>query len=267
MKKITTILLLTLLFLSSCGKSKEEIELEKAKVELEMAKLKLSPDQGNSLAKPENNYKGEEKRIAIAKARQEMARKLEVHKQRANVGKQKRLNNFTDQIQQYARAIPIKENEILEISQFEWGRASSTKDKQLKKANSELALIKSYYGNLKNEIAQLEYQKTFDFQKTPEGVVKYIFSSAAKQEYSNLRYLADPYAENDGSVTNICYGGVLSYDMGQLLSEEFGKGRIMGKPKYEGNKAAVEIAIGPTNRTLETMNLVKRNGLWYLSSI
>jgi hypothetical protein len=49
------------------------------------------------------------------------------------------------------------------------------------------------------------------------------------------------------------------------LKSEFENGRVIGKPKINGDKAEVEFAFGPSANQLEKMRMVKRNGLWYLS--
>ena len=69
---------------------------------------------------------------------------------------------------------------------------------------------RDYEKKLKNEIAQLEYLKTFDFQKDPKSVMKYIFESAKKGDFKDFRNLCDPYGENNEGVNSICYAEMLS---------------------------------------------------------
>ncbi len=47
----------------------------------------------------------------------------------------------------------------------------------------------------------------------------------------------------------------------------FGKGKISGEVKIEGERASVPILFGPEGTKPETLEMVKVNGLWYLASI
>lgn len=235
--------LLTVLILSSCGKSKQELELEKAKLELEKTKLEL--------AKKEK--------------KEELAKIEKVHDQKVNVGKRKKITELNLLLQKLSLSIEKGKQNIREINQFKIGRSSSTKEKQLKEARTQLREIKDYVERVKNEIAQLEYHKTFEFQKDPASVINYIFESAKNRDFSNFRNLCDPYGENDSDVNRICYAEMMMQKQQANLKAEFENGRIIGEPKIDGDKAEVEFAFGPSANRLEKMKMVKRNGLWYLS--
>lgn len=243
MTKNYIFLLLTVLILSSCGKSKQELELEKAKLELEKTKLEL--------AKKEK--------------KEELAKIEKVHDQKVNVGKRKKITELNLLLQKLSLSIEKGEQNIREINQFKIGRSSSTKEKQLKEARTQLRKIKDYVERVKNEIAQLEYHKTFEFQKDPASVINYIFESAKNRDFSNFRNLCDPYGENDSDVNRICYAEMMMQKQQANLKAEFENGRIIGEPKIDGDKAEVEFAFGPSANRLEKMKMVKRNGLWYLS--
>ncbi len=242
--------LLTLLILSSCGKSKEEIELEKAKIELEKTKLELA----------EKTKKEEENKITEQKTELN-----KIHEQKVNVGKRKKITELNLMLQKLPQAIEEAEQNIKEINQFKIGRSSSTKEKQLQEARNQLSEIRNYGEKVRNEIAQLEYLKTFDFQKDPTSVMKYIFESAKKGDFTDFRNLCDPYGENDSDVNQICYVEMMTKKQQANLKSQFENGRIIGEAKINGDKAEVEFAFGPSSNRLEKMGMVKRNGLWYIA--
>jgi hypothetical protein len=242
--KINYILtLITILILNSCGKNKEEIALEKAKIELEKTKLEL-----DKKIKDEENLKV-----------------LKIHEQKSNVGKRKKITELNLQLQKFSEAMKNAQENIKIIEQYQIGRLKSTKERQLVEAYKQLSEIRVYGEKLKNEIAQMEYTKTFDFQKNPLSLMKYIFESAKKGDFSNFRHLCDPYGENDRDVSRICNIEMLPEKMKQEFKISFENGRIMGEAKIEGDRSKVEFAYGISTDKLEEMGLVKRNGLWYLS--
>lgn len=249
MIKNYTFILFTLLILNSCGKSKEEIELEKAKIELEKTKLELV----------EKTKKEEENKINQQKVEQD-----KIHEQKVNVGKRKKITELSLILQKLPDAIKKGQDNINEINKFQIGRSSSTKEKQLQEARNKLQEIREYGEKLKNEIAQLEYHQTFEFQKDPVSVMKYIFESAKKGDFSNFRYLSDPYGEHDSDIKNISYADLLSDKKLEELKLEFENGRIIGKPIINGDKAELEFAFGPSSNKLRNMKMINRNGFWYL---
>jgi hypothetical protein len=232
-----------MLILTSCGKSKEELELEKTKIELEKTKLELA-----------EKIKGEEN-----------LKTLKIHEQKSNVGKRKKLTELTLQLQQLTTAKDKAQKNLEYIRKFQIGRAQSTKDKQLREARNKLSEIFDYERKIKNEIAQSEYLKTFEFQKNPESVMKYIFESAKKGDFSNFRNLCDPYGENDRDVNQICYAEMLSKKHKEELENMFKNGRIIGETIIKEDRAEIEFAFGLSSNKLEKMGMVKRNNLWYLS--
>ena len=173
MNKNYILALIIILTLTSCGKSEKEIKIEKEKLELKIKTEKI-------------------------------------HEQKVNVGKRKKITELTMQLQSLPEALKKAQENIEKIQRFQIGRIRSTKDKQLKKAYELLSETRDYGEKLKTEIAQLEYLKTFDFQKNPESVMKYIFESAKKGDFKDFRNLCDPYGENDRDVSSICYAKILS---------------------------------------------------------
>ena len=133
--------LFTLLILSSCGKSKEEIELEKAKIELEKTKLELA----------EKTKKEEEN-----KANEQKAELNKIHEQKVNVGKRKKITELNLMLQKLPQAIEDAEQNIRKINEFQIGRSSSTKEKQLQEATTQLREIRDY-GENDSDVNQICY--------------------------------------------------------------------------------------------------------------
>tara|TARA_R110001592_G_scaffold171859_1_gene410298 strand:- start:1904 stop:2641 length:738 start_codon:yes stop_codon:yes gene_type:complete len=243
MKRNYILALITILTLNSCGKSKEEVALEKVKIELEKTKLEL------------------DKKIMD----EENLKVLKIHEQKSNVGKRKKITELNLQLQKFTEAIKKAQENIKKIEQYQIGRLKATKEKQLTEAYKQLREIRDYGEKLKNEIAQMEYTKTFDFQKNPVNLMIYIFESAKKGDFSNFRHLCDPYGEYDRGINRICNIEILPEKMKQEFKISFENGRIIGEAKIEGDIAKVEFAYGRSTNKLEEMALIKRNGLWYLA--
>ncbi len=249
MNKNYIILLITLLTIASCGKSKEQIELEKTKLELEKIKLELVEK-----AKSEENEKRE---LEI----------LKIHEQRVNVGKSKKLTELNDALLSTNTKISEAEKKYNNLKEFQFGRSQATKDEQLREVLNEINLASNYAKNIKNEIAELELIKTFDFQQKPEEVVKHLFFAAKNRDFSKLRYLCDPYAENDSDSKGICYTEMLPEAGRNRFIENFEEGRIIGEPVIKGDIAEVEFAFGKGSNRLEKMGLIKRMDKWYIASL
>ncbi len=103
--------------------------------------------------------------------------------------------------------------------------------------------------------------KKEDPQSTPENVVNTVFNAAKTKDYSKLSTLCSP--EADGDCKHIC--DLKEEDKESFISY-FSKGKINGKATIEGDNAKVPILFGPEGTKDETMNLVKKEGKWYLMS-
>jgi|GEM_PF-1609953 len=252
MIKNSIIVLLTLLIITSCGRSEEEVELEKTKIELEKTKLELS----EKIEQEEQN-----------KVDEKQAELNEIHEQKVNVGKRKKIADLNLQLQKIPGLIEEAEDKITQLNKFKLGRLPETKKEQLKEARKLLSDLRVYREKIPNEIAQLEYHETFDFQKDPASVMNYIFESSIAGDFSNFRNLGDPYGENDGDVDNICYAEMMTKTQQKEFFKVFVNGRVMGEAQINGDQAVVEFAFGEfSGNRLEQMNMVNRNGYWYLSS-
>ncbi|MDF0716545.1 hypothetical protein PY092_10330 [Muricauda sp. 334s03] len=233
--QILAIGFMTLAF--ACGKSKKEVEKEQAKIELE------------------------QKRLA---EQQELER---IHLEKIEVGKSKLRIDLTNELERLKELLDQENKKMEEIGRFQLGRSSTTKEKQLNDQSTKIRKLNDYISNLENEISLINLRETFDFQNTPEGVINYLFESAKNHDFSKLRYLCDPYGENDGDVRGICLVEMQPKEMQNKFAESFKNGRIMGEAKIENETAKIEIAFGPGSDKLETVGLVKRLDNWYLSGL
>lgn len=252
MNKYYIITLITILTFVSCGKSKEQLELEKAKQELKEIKLELVEKQ-----------KVEDLQRKIQAKKNE---ELKIYQQKLNVGKKKKQIWLNELLSQANSALSKAKHNYKKVNEFQFGRTLTTKNKQLKEAQNKINVIKDYIKNIKTEIAESEMTKIFNFQNQPETVVEYLFIAAKNRDFSKLRYLSDPFSENDADTRGLCYVGMLPYSEQNKFIENFKNGRIIGKPIINGDKAEVEFAFGQGSNRLEKMSLVKRMGKWYLES-
>ena len=236
--KISNILTIGLLFLTiSCGKSKKEIEQEKAQIELEQ------------------------------KALAEQQEKERIHLEKIEVGKSRLKMELTNELDRLKKVLEEEETMLTEINKFQLGRPSSTKEKQLAEQHQRIAQITTYISKLEKEISLTHLRETFDFQNTPEGVINYLFETARNREFSKLRNLCDPYGENDRDARRLCLVELQPIEMQDRFVENFEKGRIIGDPKIENEFAEIEIAVGPRSDRLEKIKLVKRMDKWYIGSL
>jgi hypothetical protein len=103
-----------------------------------------------------------------------------------------------------------------------------------------------------------------DFSK-PESVVEAIFKAAKTKDFESLKALCDPKGENDGDTKDIC-GVADNKEMQEEFVQFFEKGKVSGSARIEGDEAEVDFTFGPSGNDTETMNLIQRDGKWYLKS-
>lgn len=237
MKKNYILIIGLLLITISCGKSKKEIEQEKAKIEIQQ-------------------------KVLAEKKEQER-----IHLEKIEVGKSILKTHFSNELERLKIVLKEQEKKLAEIKEFHFGRASSTKEKQLNEQNIRIGQIQSYISKIEKEISLTNLRETFDFQDSPKGVINYLFESAKNNDFEKLRHLCDPYGENDGESRGICFIATQPSEMQNHFVESFKNGRIMSEPKIENDRAEVEIAFGPRSDRLEKINLVKRLDKWYIASL
>lgn len=99
----------------------------------------------------------------------------------------------------------------------------------------------------------------------PKSVTASIFYAAESGRVAHLAGLCDPRGENDEDTARICAMTPSSPEWDDFRTE-FARGRLNGEPRVSGDRAALHFLFGPDGRQSETMELVRRDGRWYLSS-
>ena len=109
-----------------------------------------------------------------------------------------------------------------------------------------------------------------DPQATPDGTVNLLFDLIREERWSELSVLCDPRGENDGDTRSLC---ALEEDESSRAEavEYLSASRVTGPAEisetFESTMALVPIVIGPEGHQRdERMNLVRRDGRWFLLS-
>ena len=98
----------------------------------------------------------------------------------------------------------------------------------------------------------------------PKSVTASIFYAAESGRAGHLRSLCDPRGENDDDTARICAMTPGSPDWADFRAQ-FTRAHLNGEPRVSGDRAALHFVFGPEATRSETMELVRRDGRWYLS--
>ncbi|MCL4872345.1 MAG: hypothetical protein KJ063_25570 [Anaerolineae bacterium] len=101
-----------------------------------------------------------------------------------------------------------------------------------------------------------------DFEN-PASVVEAIFIAARTEEFGILPYLCDPHGEADEDVKGVCAISP-EHEQRDEFIQYFATAGINGEIVIDGNSAFVSYVFGPNKDQTETMELIRRNQLWYL---
>jgi hypothetical protein len=102
-------------------------------------------------------------------------------------------------------------------------------------------------------------------QTDPAQVVAAIFEVASGRAAPEvLAQLCDPAAQNDNDTRRIC-DNAAGFDPEGEFGMFFKAGKLSGPAQVEGDFALVPFLFGPKGDEAENMELVRRNGKWYLS--
>ena len=104
-----------------------------------------------------------------------------------------------------------------------------------------------------------------DFSK-PEAVLAAVFQAASGGAFGVLASLCDPMKENDGDTQRICDVAKAAPGGQEEFSKWFKTGKVTGEPTVDGDRVQIPFSFGPDGSKSETMNLIRRDGKWYLSS-
>ncbi len=189
-----------------------------------------------------------------------------IHLEKIEVGKELTKIELNNELDRAKKLLDEAEKELDRIKQFQIGRSVETREKQISQQNSQIRIIQQYISSIEKEISLIPLNQTFEFQDSPKALVNYIFSAASSRNFSQLRYLCDPYGEHDSDTNGICRVEMSMKETQKQFISTFQNGRIMGKPLVYGIHADIEIAIGSNSDRLEKITLVKREDKWYLSS-
>ncbi|MEW5959533.1 MAG: tetratricopeptide repeat protein [Chloroflexota bacterium] len=102
---------------------------------------------------------------------------------------------------------------------------------------------------------------------SPESVVQTIFDAAQSGDFAALKTLCDPLGENDTDTQMICELATDETNREKFV-QYFASGRISRSAKIKlnqaGGQAEVPVLVGPDGDNEETMELINRDGRWYL---
>jgi hypothetical protein len=106
-----------------------------------------------------------------------------------------------------------------------------------------------------------------DVHDNPIWLVEWIFEIANTAEYYLLYDLCDPMEENDGDTRSICQIAEATEEEQNAFSGIFGPGTVTGDVIYTSKTTAkVPITFGYDSEVNEELNVVLRDGKWYLLS-
>jgi len=140
--------------------------------------------------------------------------------------------------------------------------------------------LNNNYASINSDQHSIKKNSLIDPNSSPENVMNTIFKAAKSGEVGVLKFLLPPFDDKigkipcDGDCKALCNAGNESMReelKGNYVSIEdfkkyFEKGKIIGVPTINGNRAQVNFVFGPNLERNETMNMQKINNKWYLSS-
>jgi hypothetical protein len=103
---------------------------------------------------------------------------------------------------------------------------------------------------------------TVDFTDS-KRVLSSVFYAAQSGHSEHLATLCDPEGEANSHALRIC-SQVEGSDEWKAFVEQFSKGRLIGEARIAGDRALVNFVFGKSGTQRETMELVRRDGRWYL---
>tara|TARA_R110002050_G_scaffold109799_4_gene221502 strand:- start:1432 stop:2172 length:741 start_codon:yes stop_codon:yes gene_type:complete len=246
MKKKNYLLILSIATMAiSCGPSQEEIKAQEKRIvdSLEVVK--------------QNSIKFENERKEFER----------IHLQKIEVGQSIMETNLSNIIDRLKVQLGQENAELSRINKFQWGRAQSTKNKELIAQQQKIDVINDNIRRLQKEKSMSKLFNSFDFQSSPRGTIEHLFYAAKNEDYSKVRHLLDPYGEYNSDARQICLVEMLPSDQKSEWKMIFENGRIMSDPIINENRAEVEVAIGANSNRLEKIKLIEHMGKWYILSL
>jgi len=193
--------------------------------------------------------------------------KLKIHEQKLSVAKVKKQTHLTDNLKSMEALLEDAKRELKQTNEFQIGRAQSTKDQQLAEVNKKIVYLETYISTIKNELAELEFTQTFDFQDDPRMTLMQLFLSSKRRDFSKFRYLCDPYFEEVSKGQMFCFLPIYQFEDKEMFAQKFENARIVGDPVIIDTIAFFEVAAGREANQLIQFTLVKRMDKWYFYDI
>ena len=103
-------------------------------------------------------------------------------------------------------------------------------------------------------------------QSTPEGTLATVFAAAKSGDLASLKALVPAAGDLDGDVERIRKVADADKAAQKEFSEWFGAGKVVGKARVEDDTADIDFTFGPKGSRSDTMNLVRKDGKWFLDS-
>ncbi|MEM0999380.1 MAG: hypothetical protein AAGN35_20145 [Bacteroidota bacterium] len=114
--------------------------------------------------------------------------------------------------------------------------------------------------------AEVENKTTYQVDhRDPSAVLQAVFDVAGGADPAVLGTLCDPLGKNDTDTRRICdlAGGFAPNDE---FVQYFGHAKLNGDPIIDGTLARIPFLFGPNGDREETMEMVERDGKWYLKA-
>ncbi len=206
---------------------------------------------------------------SIAKALVFQKEQDRIHREKVEVGKSIKKIRLEEYLQYLSDKLVSAKSKLSQIKEFQMGRTSSEKRRQISKQNMKIDDIKKLIRKVKKEIAEVNLFTSYAFQSTPEGVVNYLFKTANDGDLSKIKNLIDPYGEFNDQAFKFCFVEVYSVNGQSEWKTSLKNGRIVTAPSYDEDlpEARVEIAVGVNSDRLKKLTLVRRMDKWYIKNL
>ncbi len=98
---------------------------------------------------------------------------------------------------------------------------------------------------------------------SPKRVLSSVFYAAQSGDSKHLASLCDPQGKSNRHVLRICSQRAGGEDW-QAFVTQFSKGKLIGEARIADERAQINFVFGEKGTERETMELVRREGRWYL---
>lgn len=122
-------------------------------------------------------------------------------------------------------------------------------------------LVAALCGGCKKQVVD-PVREEVDFGD-PKSVTAALFWAAAHDDDTHLASLCDPAGENDAETARVCGLRRGAPDWAAFRAA-FAEATLNGEPRISGDRASIYLVYGAGRAETETMELVRREGRWYL---